>query len=183
VRWSADRLESFQSDANAEVRLDNLGCRFQPHAVGIRTGQTLVVGNKDTVGHNTNVASAKNGMFNPMVPAGSDLKKKFTKAERNPVPVSCNIHPWMKGYVLVQSNPYMAVTSKDGKFEIGKVPAGVPLTFQTWHEASTNSSGAVSADRPDLKWQPNGRFTVTLQPDETLDLKDIKVPATALSAK
>jgi hypothetical protein len=89
----------------------------------------------------------------------------------------------MKGYVVVQSNPYMAISGKDGIFEIKNVPAGIPLEFQVWHESSSGPNGAVQADRADLKWQPNGRFTVTLEPDQVLDLKDIKVPASALTVK
>jgi hypothetical protein len=52
-----------------------------------------------------------------------------------------------------------------------------------WHEASTGNNGAVAVNRPDLKWQPTGRFTVTLQPDQVLDLSDIKIPSSALAAK
>ncbi len=89
----------------------------------------------------------------------------------------------MKGYLVVQANPYMAVSAKDGTFEIKNVPTGVPLEFQAWHEASTSNNGALVGNRPDLKWQHNGRFTVTLQPNETMDLKDIKVPASSLAAQ
>ncbi len=81
----------------------------------------------------------------------------------------------MKGYVVVQSHPYVAISDKDGNFELKNVPRGVPVEFQAWHEASTAGNSALQAERPDLKWQPNGRFTVTLKPDEVLDLKEIKV--------
>ena len=95
----------------------------------------------------------------------------------------CNIHPWMKGYVVVLTHPYVAVSAKDGTFEIKNVPAGMPLEFQAWHEASTAGNGAVQTNRPDLKWANNGRFSVTLQPNEVMDLKEIKIPASALAAQ
>ena len=59
----------------------------------------------------------------------------------------------------------------------------MPVEFQVWHEASTANNGGVAVNRPDLKWQNNGRFTVTLEQDQTLDLKDLKVPASALAAQ
>jgi hypothetical protein len=77
----------------------------------------------------------------------------------------------------------VAVSAKDGTFEIKNLPAGIPVELQAWHEASTGSGNAVSAKRDDLKWQPNGRFVVTLEPDQTLDLKDIKVPGGSLAAQ
>jgi hypothetical protein len=89
----------------------------------------------------------------------------------------------MKGYLVVQPHPYVAVSGKDGTFELKNVPAGIPLEFQVWHGASTSSGGAVAVNRPELKWQNNGRFTVTLEPGQTLDLKDLKVPASALAAQ
>ena len=121
-------------------------------------------------------------MFAPSgVPAHSAADQKPASAEPLPAVVTCNIHPWMRGYLVIQPHPYVAVSGKDGTFEIKNIPAGAPLELQVWHEASTSGNGAVQADRADLKWQSNGRFTVTLQPDEVFDLNEIKVPAAALA--
>ena len=49
------------------------------------------------------------------------------------MPVVCNIHPWMKAYILSLDHPYMAVTGEDGTFEIKNMPAG-QHEFQFWHE-------------------------------------------------
>ena len=178
------RNKNLKSDkpAEGEVVLDNNGCHFQPHIAVMQTGQTLIVKNSDPVAHNTN-ASLTNAPFNDTVAVGTHLTKKITLPEPAPAPVVCTIHPWMKGYIVVQPHPYVAVSAKDGTFEIKNVPAGIPLEFQAWHEASTNHTGALVAERPDLKWQPNGRFTVTVKPDESLDLGDLKVPAASLAAK
>ena len=51
------------------------------------------------------------------------------------MPVDCNIHPFMKGHLLVQDHPYMAVSGEDGTFEIKNIPAG-KHEFQFWHEAA-----------------------------------------------
>jgi len=174
----------YAASAKDKVVLDNHECHFVPHVLAVRAGQTLDVKNTDTVSHNTKAAFVINTAVNNTIPVGDQpLEVPITQGEQGPVEVSCTIHPWMKGYLVVQPHPYMAVSGKDGTFELKNVPAGVPVEFQVWHEASTGSNGAVAVSRPELKWQNNGRFTVTLEPDQALDLKDLKVPASALAAQ
>jgi plastocyanin len=173
----------YEATAKNKVVLDNHECHFVPHVLALRAGQTLDVKNSDQVSHNTNASFVINTKRNETVPVGDQpLEWPITQGEQAPVEVSCTIHPWMKGYLVVQPHPYVAVTGKDGSFELKNVPAGVPVEFQVWHEASTGSGG-VAVNRPELKWQNNGRFTVTLEPDQTLDLKELKVPASALAAQ
>jgi len=61
------------------------------------------------------------------------MELTFRKPESFPFMISCDFHPWMKGYWLVVDHPYAALTSKDGKFEIDQLPVGVH-TFKIWHE-------------------------------------------------
>jgi plastocyanin len=173
----------FAASAEQKAVLDNRDCHFVPHILALRTGQTLEIKNSDPVGHNTNAALVSNSPFNVIISSGTQADQKLSAAEPLPVTVTCNIHPWMRGYLVVQPHPYVAISEKDGTFEIKNAPAGIPLEFQVWHEASTGNNGAVAVNRPDLKWQPTGRFTVTLQPDQVLDLSDIKIPSSALAAK
>jgi plastocyanin len=119
--------------AKQKVELDNASCRFEPHVVFVQTGQELVIKNSDTVGHNSNVATVKNPPSNSLIPAGGSSPLKFSAEEAIPAQVTCNIHPWMKAWVLVRPNPYAAVSKADGTFEIKGVPAG-ELELQFWHE-------------------------------------------------
>ncbi len=173
----------YEATATKPVLLDNIGCRFEPHVATVRTSQPLLIKNSDPVGHNTNAALSANPPFNVIISANREAEQKLGSAESAPATVTCNIHPWMKGYVLVQPHPYMAVSAKDGTFEIKNLPAGVPLEFQLWHEASTGSNGALAIEAGDVKSQANGRFTITLQPDEVRDFKEIKIPASKLAAR
>ncbi|MFM7033774.1 MAG: hypothetical protein ACKOYJ_01065 [Planctomycetia bacterium] len=116
-----------------KVVLDNKDCRFEPHVAVVQTGQPLVLKNSDTVGHNSNVATLKNPPSNSLIPAGGDSTLTFTTEEALPAQVTCNIHPWMKAWVVVRPNPYAAVTKADGSFEIASVPAG-EVELQMWHE-------------------------------------------------
>jgi plastocyanin len=121
----------YAKDAAAEVTIDNENCRFAPHVQGVRVGQTLVVGNKDPIGHNTKADFFANTPFNDLIPAGGSVKKTFAKAEGQPSPVSCSIHPWMNGYLLIREDPYFAISDKDGKVSIKNIPAG-EHTFVVW---------------------------------------------------
>jgi plastocyanin len=116
-----------------KVVLDNKGCRFDPHVAFVQTGQPFVLKNSDTVGHNSNVATMKNPPSNNLIPQGAESTMTFTSEEAIPAQVTCNIHPWMKAWVVVRPNPYGAVSKADGSFEIKNLPAG-EVELQFWHE-------------------------------------------------
>jgi hypothetical protein len=172
-RDKIDVHPDYEATLSEPAVLDNKACHFVPHVTLVRTGQQLVLKNSDPVGHNTNL-----GIFNQIIPAGGETPTKLTRAEALPKPVSCNIHPFMRGYVLIQDHPYMAVSDEDGTFEINNVPAG-KRGFTYWHETSgpmrNLKVGGGTADR-------RGTVELTIKPGETLDLGDIKVPAISLKA-
>lgn len=116
-----------------EVKMDNLGCRFEPRVVAFHTSQKLVIGNPDPIGHNTKGDLFSNGSFNELIPAGGTLNKTFSKNENRPMPVACSIHPWMNGYVLIRDNPYFGVSGADGVVTIPNIPEG-KHTFTVWQE-------------------------------------------------
>lgn len=113
--------------------LDNQSCRFEPHVTFVQVGQPLVIKNSDTIGHNSNVATLKNPPSNNLIAAGGETKLTFASDEAIPAQVTCNVHPWMKGWIVVRPNPYAAVSKADGTFEIKGVPAG-EVELQFWHE-------------------------------------------------
>ena len=155
----------YDATANDEVLLDNKNCRFEPHVLPIRLTQTLVMANADPVGHNSNVQPLGDAGANPLIAAGGKATHKFNRKQSLPVPVTCNIHPWMKAYVLPRDNPYTAVSAEDGTFTIENLPAGKDIEFQVWHE----TAGYV--DTP--KWS-KGRFKMKLKPGDN-DLGTIKL--------
>ena len=111
----------------------NKNCRFEPHVTLVRAGQDLRVGNPDPVAHNAMVAFLKNRGENPLIPPNGTVTIIPKKAEIIPIKISCSIHPWMQGIVLVQDHPYMVKTDKDGKFELNDLPSG-EVTLKIWHE-------------------------------------------------
>ena len=156
------------------VVLDNKDCRFQPHVGFVQTGQTLTIKNSDSVGHNSNIATMKNSPSNSLVPSNGSSDVTFSSDEAIPASVTCNIHPWMKAYLVIRPNPYGAVSGADGSFEIENLPVGEKLEFQLWHEKGgyldefTLGRKKVSAKR--------GRMDFTVEEGGT-DLGDIVVDA------
>ncbi len=122
---------SFDTPTQPAV-LDQHGCHYVPHIVGIQAKQSLEIRNSDATSHNVNVQATKNEKFNQgQGPGAAPLEKKFSRFEL--IPVKCNQHPWMKAYIGVMTHPFYAVTAADGKFEIKGVPPGT-YTVVAWHE-------------------------------------------------
>jgi hypothetical protein len=166
----------YEAAKNTPAVLDNKFCSFQPHISLVRAGQPFVIKNSDTVGHNTNVKLMRNGATNTTIAAGEENKRVLTKAEAVPLPVDCNIHPFMHAWILVKDDPYMVTSAADGTFEIKNVPAG-KREFEFWHEGP----GRLKS----LKYQGGalnrqGRAQLTVADGQTLDLGEIKVPASML---
>lgn len=174
----ASRVHESANPKADPVEFDQKHCLFLSHVVGVTVGQALDIKNSDPTGHNTNIAGAG---FNQLIPAGGAIPFKIQKEEQIPSKVTCSIHPWMTAYMLSRKNGYFAITGPDGKFEIANVPAGEPLDIQVWHESGAapgNGLVGTTPDAADVKWNPRGRLTLTLQPDEVKELK-IVVPAKA----
>jgi plastocyanin len=166
----------YKADLDKPLVLDNNGCEFHPHVTLAQVGQTLDIKNSDPVGHNTNVQALQ---FNQIIPSNEDTKVKVSTPSSLPTEVSCNIHPFMKGWILIQNHPYMATTGDDGTFEIKDIPAG-KHQFQFYHEAAgylrnLKTNGGTTDER-------HGRIDLTIEPGKTLDLGDIKVSPSALNS-
>jgi len=108
---------------NPKVELDQLGCEFMPYSLAIHQDQTLVIKSSDPRSHNVRFNSFGNGNANEILAPNAKLEKKLV-AERFPVTILCDIHPWMKGYLMVFDHPFFTITRPDGSFEIKGVPAG-----------------------------------------------------------
>jgi hypothetical protein len=165
----------YEKAAKDTVTLDNKHCRFEPHVVAMRTSQPLEVKNSDPFAHNTNIAGVANSLPNQVIPANSSDTKAVALPEALPVGVTCNIHGWMKGWLLVRPDPYFAVSDKDGNFEIKNLPAGTELEFQVYHEKSGYVQKA-KIDGKDPMWT-RGRFKMTIKPGDN-NLGEIKLEPT-----
>lgn len=118
---------------STSVELDQKGCMYDPHVIAVMAGQNIEVKNNDQTTHNIHPMPKDNREWNKSQPPGAaPISDSFARAE-NAIPVKCNVHPWMKSYIFVFKNPYYAVTTKDGKFELKNLPPGT-YTLEAWQE-------------------------------------------------
>lgn len=112
--------------------LDQNGCVFSPHVVTIPVGQNLTLLNSDGVLHNVHTWPKKNRAKNIAMPGPlKQLKIKFRRPER--IRVTCDVHSWMEGWIIVMDHPYYAVSAAKGQFVLSDVPPGT-YTLSLWHE-------------------------------------------------
>ena len=125
--------------------IDQKGLMFQPHLTVVQVGTTVDFLNSDAVAHNvfwTSVGGNKKLTHNLGTwPKGE--KRSFKFDNPGAVPLLCNVHPEMSGYVIVSPTPYFVITDKSGEYKIENVPDG-SYTVVAWHEGAKNQSKAVN---------------------------------------
>ncbi len=154
------KLQNIPAGKGATHVLDIKGCRFEPRYVVAQTGDTVSVTNSDDIGHNANMQFLNNAPANPNVPPKGKHNLMLGNARPAPVPVDCNIHPWMRAYIIVQDHPYVGVSDDEGNLEITNLPTGV-LTFRVFHEAVDGVLKQVNVAGQPVEWKAN-RFQVTI---------------------
>jgi Carboxypeptidase regulatory-like domain len=106
-------------------------CEYEPHVLGIMVDQPLEITTEDPTTHNIHVMAKNNHSWNVSQQPGSQpLTEHFTRPEIM-IPIKCNQHPWMKAYIGVTSNPFYAVSARDGTFTIQNLPPG-RYTIGAW---------------------------------------------------
>lgn len=172
----------YDSKISQPVLLDNQRCRFEPHITLMTTKQLLRVKNSDEVGHNANITSFNDpNSHNVGIPAGAHVDVQLPLIETRPITVSCTAHAWMKGYIMVRDEPYMAITSKSGEFEIKYLPAG-EWQIQFWHENAGYVKTAVAGGKT-ITVGRKGLVDVIIKDKEVLDLGQIEIPIKDLQSK
>jgi plastocyanin len=148
VRVKSPVKGSFTAPAQPAV-IDQKGCHYEPHVLGVMVGQTLKLKNSDGLLHNVHALPKVNTPFNMAMPANrTEAEHKFGK-EEGMFLVKCDVHGWMTAYVGVFGNPYFAVSGTDGKFSIAGLEPGT-YEVEAWHEKLGTKTGTatVAADKP-----------------------------------
>lgn len=130
VKEGLDGLE-FPTPAGAV--LDQNGCVYSPHVMGIQVGQDLIIRNSDGLLHNIKASPTENRPFNTSQPVNMETTRSFSTAEVM-VPVQCDVHGWMTAYIAVLDHPYHSVSSDAGAFSLETLPPG-EYVIEAWHES------------------------------------------------
>lgn len=142
--WIKDGLPRARWTPPAEsAKLDQIGCIYEPHVLGIMEGQQLEILNSDPVNHNVHAESQVNAAWNEsQAPRAEHKFKRFDSAEVL-FPVTCSVHPWMRSYIGVSPHPFFAVTGDDGSFTLKGVPPGT-YTIEAVHEKYGRKEGKLT---------------------------------------
>lgn len=136
----------------APVVVDQAGCTYQPRVQCAEAGQPVKFENSDPTLHNVHAyLGADDGktLFNKaQMPGTPPFEETFTEGGRF-LHFTCDVHPWMNGWIFVSENGYCAVSGEDGSFDIGGLPPG-HYRVTTWHEVYGRKSWdvTVAAGRP-----------------------------------
>lgn len=116
------------------VVVDQRGCLFEPRIAWVRPGQFVVFKNGDPTAHNVRIMSQRRATNRTLTTQGTQFPWWFPEAEEAQIPLKCDVHPWMSGYLFVVDHPYVALTDTDGAFSLPDVPEGT-YDLKAWSEA------------------------------------------------
>ncbi len=126
-------LESLQFPTPGAVVLDQNGCVYLPHVLGVMVGQDITIRNSDGLLHNINASPDINRGFNSSQPVNMETTRSFGSAEVM-VPLRCDVHGWMNAYIGVLDHPYHSVSNSSGAFNLSTLPPG-DYVIEAWHES------------------------------------------------
>jgi plastocyanin len=134
------------------VTINQDGCVYKPHVMGIMVGQQTKILNSDGILHNIHTLPKVNTSFNRGQPATvKEMTTNFAKAE-DVFQVKCDVHPWMSAYIGVFTHPFFSVTGTDGKFTISGLDPGT-YEITAWHERLGVQKATVTVAANETKTQ------------------------------
>ena len=146
------------------VELTTKDGRLLPRIAAARVGDTIQVNNEDEVGHNFNFSFFNNPPVGYTIAPNEPQRRLIKETEPAPVPVSCNIHPWPRAYLICVDHPYVGVSDENGVVTIKDLPKGLDLTFRVFHESFAKFEN-VNLNGQMVKW-PRRLFTQTFSADD-----------------
>ena len=151
--------------------MDQIGKKFVPQVLVVPAGAKVSFPNSDNIRHHVYSFSEARNFELPLYAGNPAEPISFPVA--GVVVLGCNIHDWMRGYVVVVPQPFFAQTNADGVATLGSLPPG-RWRVQGWHPelaeprpaaggeidgaASTSSELRLSLKRKlQLRRAPGGR--------------------------
>jgi len=110
--------------------VDQKDCMYAPRIQGVVAEQEVDIKNSDATLHNVHTYKGAESLFNQAQPKGAEpMSKSF---EDGIIKFTCDVHPWMRAFVIVTDHPFFAVSGADGTFTIDKLPPG-KYNLEAWH--------------------------------------------------
>ena len=126
------------------AKMDQKQCSFVPRVVIVPVGGTVEFLNSDRLLHNVRSSGKENPPFNRAQPHARTISFAFKQPEI--LRVDCDLHSWMRGWVVVAAHPFYAVTNEQGEFILENVPPG-KYRLQVWQESLGNLTQEVTVGK------------------------------------
>ena len=151
IVYIKEGLENYKFPIPEEsVLLDQKGCQFTPHIVAIQKYQKIEILNSDPTLHNVNAKAKNSRGFNIGFPSKGMRRTVMIPSEEVNIPIRCDLHPWMQGYISVFDHPYFKVIGPDGTFSFDPLPPG-KYVIEVWHEKLGTQTQTVELNPNDSK--------------------------------
>jgi hypothetical protein len=125
-------LESLTFPTPGPALLDQDGCEYVPHVLGVMVDQDITIRNSDGLLHNINASPTEQRGFNTSQPTNMESTRSFGTPEVM-VPLRCDVHGWMNSYIGVLEHPFHSVSNGSGAFDLSTLPPG-DYVIEAWHE-------------------------------------------------
>ena len=132
------------------AKMDQHGCMYEPHVLGVQVNQPIEILNSDSTLHNVNCKATKSKAFNIAQPTQGMKSTKSFAAPEIMVKCACNVHPWMSMYIGVTDHPFFGVSDDQGAFSLSGLPAGT-YTLEAWHEKYGTQTQQVTVGEGESK--------------------------------
>jgi plastocyanin len=144
---AARPIEASAPPPSAAPQMDQKQCSFTPRVVLVPGGGTVEFLNSDRLLHNLHATPRHNASFSRTQPKGRTIPVTFARPEF--IPIACDLHSWMRGWVVVTDHPFYAVTDGEGAFALGEVPPG-RYTLGIWQETLGTVTRSVEVTGADV---------------------------------
>jgi hypothetical protein len=148
VVYISEGLSGAAATPSNTPTFDQKGCQYLPHVIGLDVNQHFKVVNSDQTSHNIHPQPKNNSEWNKSQPPGAPPFDISWSNEEIAIPVKCNIHPWMHGWMAVVKGPN-GVSDNNGSYTIEGVPPG-SYTLTAWQETygTQTQKVTVAAGKP-----------------------------------
>ena len=131
-----------------EYKLNQRQCQYEPHVIAIPVNSELKIHTSDPINHNIHTYSFENDPINIMFLPGQDAYSQEME-EAEIIKVECDLHNWMRAWIVVTPNAYSTVSDSDGSFEIPDVPPG-KYELTAWHETLGSITKSITVGNDGL---------------------------------